>query len=107
VRSVFIGGCVQWSHALEAVAQPSQVIKNLVVSGFVFPPLPTFSSDMTFSVVVLFVPTSEVLSSVSLEASLKSEGPSLALVSTFVGPMSIEFSPPPIRRICFFSMALT
>ncbi len=85
MRYVFAGGCVLdlavpadtiMVSTLEAVAQPSQVIEN-----FVFPPMLTSFFDTLFSDVVLFVPKSEVLSSASMEASLRSEGSSSAPVS--------------------------
>jgi hypothetical protein len=102
VRFVFTGGYVSNSafatdtvmvFALEVVAQLSQVVENPVVSRFVFPSLSTSSSDLTFSVAVLFVLSSEVLSLASLEASLRYEGSSLSLVSTVLGFVEHQIQP--------------
>jgi hypothetical protein len=87
LRSAFVGGCVLAPvvtidpvlvSVLEDVAQPSHTIENPVAQRFVFLPLSTSSSNSLFSAAMLFALTVEMLSSASLEVSLRSEGSSSA-----------------------------
>jgi hypothetical protein len=87
LRSAFVCGCVLAPvvtidsvlvSALEDVAQPSHTIENPVAQRFVFLPLSTSSSNSLFSAAMLFALTVEMLSSASLEVSLRSEGSSSA-----------------------------
>lgn len=88
LRFAFVGGCVLAPVvtldsvlvlALEDVAQPSHTIENPITQRFVFLPLSTSSSDSLFSTAMLFALRVEMLSSASLEVSLRSEGSSSAL----------------------------
>jgi len=61
------------------------VFENPTAPGFVFPPLLTSSLDPLFVVVGFSAMAKGMMSSASLEGSLKFEGPSLAPVSKGVG----------------------
>jgi hypothetical protein len=97
VRSAVAGGCVSTQavsldpvlvSVLEDVALPSFLIANPVPPRFVFPPSSTFSSDPLFSADIALYRTTETLSAVSLEVSLRSEVSSLAPVG--FGDGSVE-----------------
>jgi hypothetical protein len=60
--------------ALEDVAQPSFLIANPIAPRFVLPPSPTFSFDPLFFVAIPLSWTTEMLSSASLEVSLRLGG---------------------------------
>jgi hypothetical protein len=81
------------SSAMEDVAQSSQVFENPIAPRFVFPPLPTSSPDPLFAAAGFSATVKGMLSSVSLEGSLRSEGPSPTLVSNGVGSVELRIQP--------------
>jgi hypothetical protein len=88
--------------AVEDVAQSSQVIENPTASRFVFPPYLTSSPDPLVSAAVFSAPAKGMLSSASLEGSLRSEGPSPAPLSNGVGSVEHQFQPTSTRQNTLF-----
>jgi len=60
---------------------------------FVFPPLPTSSLDPLIAADGFFATAKGMLSSASLEGSLRSEGPSSGTVSNGVGSVELRYQP--------------
>lgn len=74
---------------VEDVAQSSQVFENPASPRFVLPPLSTSSPNPLFAA-GFFTTVMGMMSPASLEGSLRSEGPSLALVSNGVGFVELQ-----------------
>jgi hypothetical protein len=79
--------------AMEDVDQSSQVFENPIAPRFVFPPLPTSSPNPLFAAADLFATAKGMLSSASLEGSLKSQGASPAPISNGVGSIELQIQP--------------
>jgi hypothetical protein len=74
------------------------VFENPTAPGFVFPPLLTSSLDPLFVVVGFSAMAKGMMSSASLEGSLKFVGPSLAPVSNGVGSVELRIQTTSTRQ---------
>jgi len=88
---------------LEDVALPSLLIANPVAPRFVFPPSLTFSSDPLFFAAIPLSWTTETVSSVSLEVSLRSKGSSLPPVGIVDGSVEHHIQSTSTRQKSFSS----
>jgi hypothetical protein len=109
VRYAFADGCVSaLAVTVDSVLVTvdhvkSHMIENLVNPSFVFPPLPTSSSDPLFFAAMLFAPTTKMLSSASLDVPLKSEASSPAPVGFGVGSVEHRIQSTSTRQESFSS----